>query len=159
MTLTIEFMRTRSPVFARVLSIARTISTFKERETDGLTLYSVDFKEKDFESAQAFLDHVRGWKGVVFYIDGKVAPRLRAVRLVFDRCLGRATPRPSATCSTAFMPGRAWPRAVSTSSGTPSPHTPGSIRRRSRPSWGIQIPGRPSGTPTSRRPSETRFGG
>ncbi len=90
MTLTIEFMRTRSPVFARVLSIARTIPTFKERESDGLTLYSVDFKEKDFESAQAFFDHVRGWKGVAFYIDGKVAPRLRAVRLVFDRCLGRA---------------------------------------------------------------------
>lgn len=102
MSFRIEFTKTNSHNFARVMSIARQFPGFKEWESDGLKLYSVEFDKKDYKSAAALMDFVRSWKSVAIYIDGQLTPRIegsmaiyaefhkrREMEYTFDRKYGR----------------------------------------------------------------------
>jgi hypothetical protein len=89
MTLRIEFTKTRSPIFARVLSIIRQFPSFKEWESDGMKLYSVEFDKKDFESARSVMDFVRGWRGVAYYQEGQLVSHGTAFRTVWDEIYKR----------------------------------------------------------------------
>ncbi len=84
MTLRIEFQRSRSEMFPRVLSIVREIPTYKERVLDGIQLYSVEFEKKDYESARAVMDFARTWKGIACYMDGKLITRATTIMTLYD---------------------------------------------------------------------------
>lgn len=84
MNVRIEFTKTRSPHFARVLSIVRQFPTFKEWDSDGIHLYSVEFEETKFESARTVMDFVRGWRGVAYYRDGQLVSKGTAYRAAWD---------------------------------------------------------------------------
>ncbi|MBL8023916.1 MAG: hypothetical protein JNK54_06505 [Elusimicrobia bacterium] len=90
MNLRIEFMRTKSPVFDRIISVVRQFPTFKEWDSDGIHLYSVEFVETDFESARTVIDFVRGWKGVTYYRDGQLISKGTAYRAAFDEIFRKA---------------------------------------------------------------------
>lgn len=83
--LKIEFTKSRSGDFDRILGLVRKTPSFKETSDGGTSLYSVEFDEPDFDSAQAVLDLVRGWRSVVFYINGKLVPRFKATNAVWDK--------------------------------------------------------------------------
>lgn len=83
--LKIEFTKSRSGDFDRILGLIRKTPSFKETSDGGTSLYSVEFDESDFDSAQAVLDLVRGWRSVVFYINGKLVPRFKASNAVWDK--------------------------------------------------------------------------
>lgn len=83
--LKIEFTKSRSGDFNRILGLIRKTPSFKETSDGGTSLYSVEFDESDFDSAQAVLDLVRGWRSVVFYINGKLVPRFKASNAVWDK--------------------------------------------------------------------------
>ncbi len=85
MRLKIEFTKSRSGDFDRILGLISKTPSFKETFNRGTSLYSVEFDESDFDSAQAVLDLVRGWRSVVFYINGKLVPRFKASNAVWDK--------------------------------------------------------------------------
>lgn len=85
MRLKIEFTKSRSGDFDRILGLISKIPSFKETSDEGVSLYSVEFDESDFDSAQAVLDLVRGWRSVVFYINEKLVPRFKASNAVWDK--------------------------------------------------------------------------
>ncbi len=85
MRLKIEFTKSRSADFDKILCLIRTNPSFKETSDRGTSIYSVEFDESDFDSAQAVMDLVRGWRGVVFYINGKLVPRFKASTAVWDK--------------------------------------------------------------------------
>lgn len=85
MKLKIEFTRSRSEDFDRVLALIRKIPSYKEITERGISLYSIEFDESNLDSAQAVMDMVRGWKKVAFYMDGRLVPRFKIVTYVWDR--------------------------------------------------------------------------
>jgi hypothetical protein len=85
MKIKIEFTKSRSGDFERVLGLIRRIKSFSEESEKGITLYSVEFSEADLDSAQAVMDLLRTWKSVVFFMDGKLVPRFKAVTYVWDK--------------------------------------------------------------------------
>lgn len=88
MTLRIEFTKTRSPRWERVLSIVRKLPTFKESIDNGEPVYSVDFDTAtEYETAQAVLDFVKHWQTTALYMDGKLVPTFHAVRLIGDKMI------------------------------------------------------------------------
>jgi hypothetical protein len=84
MNLRIEFIEAKSPSFKRVLGICRKIKGFKHRKEDGMTIYSLEFKEEDVYTAEAVNDFVHAWKGTAYYADGKLISRGRAWSLIGD---------------------------------------------------------------------------
>lgn len=85
MKIKIEFTKSRSDDFDRVLALIRKTPSYKEFSEKGITLYSVEFDDSDLDSAQAVIDLLRGWKKVAFYMDGKMVPRFKATTFVWDR--------------------------------------------------------------------------
>lgn len=83
MKVKIEFIKSRSPAFSRSLSICRAIPSFTERESDGMTIYSIEFSDNEFVGAHAVYDLVGRWKGTAFYRDGALISRAEFVRTVF----------------------------------------------------------------------------
>jgi hypothetical protein len=80
--LRIEFIEGKASSFKRVLGICRKIKTFKRRLEDGITIYSIDFKEEDVFAAEAVNDFVHAWKGTAYYADGALISRGRAWTLI-----------------------------------------------------------------------------
>lgn len=83
MPLRIEFTKTRSPYFARVVSLCRPLPSFKERRSDGLDIFSVEFADNDLAQAQALFEMISKWNGTAFFIDGKLTSRQKAWDRVF----------------------------------------------------------------------------
>jgi hypothetical protein len=89
MKIKIEFTKSRSGDFERVLGLIRRIKSFSEESEKGITLYSVEFSEADLDSAQAVMDLLRTWKSVVFFMDGKLVPRFKGGHLCVGQDLRR----------------------------------------------------------------------
>lgn len=83
--LKIEFTKSRSGDFDRILGLISKTPSFKETSDGRTSYFSVEFDESDFDSAQAVLDLVRGWRSVVFYLNGKLVPRFKASNAVWDK--------------------------------------------------------------------------
>jgi formylmethanofuran dehydrogenase subunit A len=83
MKIKIEFTRTRSPNFARVLSLARREQSFQKFESEGITIYSIEFNDEELDTAQAFMDYVHMWKGTAYFRDGRLVSKHAGYRLVW----------------------------------------------------------------------------
>lgn len=80
MILRIEWIKSKSGYYGRVMDVCKKLPTFKEdRET-----FSVELTDKQFDTAQAVIDMVGHWKGTAFYMDGILTSHMKARRIVWD---------------------------------------------------------------------------
>lgn len=89
MNLRIEFPPSRSPSFEHTMGICRRLPGFKETTQSGAPLYTIEFKDTEFESAQAVIDLIRNLRMVTFYIEGLLVSRTRALYEVSERVFNK----------------------------------------------------------------------
>jgi len=125
----LEIGRSRTFTWPYFLRLAKKFKTYAVANDDGLELHTIETNSTT--DLCAVYEYIRGWKGWLFYIDGRPAPRSELAQIYFKWDMGRRGD-----------PLRDWPKSPS-----PSPDV----------TWGpdVQLPPEdPPEEPPKKRPWE-----
>lgn len=75
MIIRIEFGEHRSPKFPWLLRICRKFPTYKAFVEEGMTIYSIEFTEKELDQFRAIHNILYGLPRVAYYLDGRMLPK------------------------------------------------------------------------------------
>lgn len=87
----LEFIKPGSGAtsFKWVLHLAKKFPSFRQSEDEGVTIYSLEFEDKDLGSFMAVYDFVRSWKGNAIFIDDKLFSTNDALGIIYDIKTGK----------------------------------------------------------------------
>lgn len=75
MLIRVEFAEHKTARFSWLLRLCKKFPSYKQTVDGVLTVYSIEFTEKDIEQFRAVHDVLYGLRSVAYFLDGKLIPK------------------------------------------------------------------------------------
>lgn len=84
MIIRVEFSDHKSPRFAWLLRLCRKFPSYKQVEEDGMTIYSIEFTEKEAKQFEAIHKILYGFRQVAYFVDGELFPQGEIFKMIWE---------------------------------------------------------------------------